>query len=147
MSNEKRHVFQVEIEAPAEKVWQAIIDPDMTRKYYYETGFTADLKPGGAYAYKNGDGEDVLTGEILEVDPPRRLVTTFSAQWADDIRAEPPSRVTWEVEQRGSRSVVTVTHDQLDAAQVTYESVSGGWPGILAGLKELVETGRVTVAA
>jgi uncharacterized protein YndB with AHSA1/START domain len=147
MSNEKRHVFQVEIEAPAEKIWEAIVDPEMTRKYYYDTAFTADLRPGGAYAYKNGDGGDVLVGEILEVDPPRRLVTTFSATWADDIAAEPSSRVTWEISQEGAQSVVTVTHDKLEASPVTYESVSGGWSGILAGLKELVETGQVTAAA
>jgi uncharacterized protein YndB with AHSA1/START domain len=147
MTTEKRHVFRVEIEAPAEKVWQAIIDPEMTRQYYHETGFTADLRPGGVYAYKSGDGEDVLTGEILEVDPPRKLVTTFSAQWADDISAEPPSRVTWEIEQKGSQSVVTVIHDQLEESPATYERVSGGWPGILARMKELLGKGRVTAAA
>ena len=147
MTSEKRHIFRIEIEAPAEKVWQAIVDPEMTSQYYFETGFTGDLRPGGAYAYKNGDGEDVLLGKVLEVDPPRRLVTTFSAQWADDIRAEPQSRVTWEIEQRGRHSVVTVTHDQLDTSPITFDAVSGGWPGILEGMKQLVETGRVTAAA
>jgi uncharacterized protein YndB with AHSA1/START domain len=147
MSSEKRHVFRVEIEAPAEKVWQAIIDPEMTSQYYFETGFTGDLRPGGAYAYKNGDGEDVLSGVILEIEPPRRMVTTFSAQWADDIRSEPASRVTWEIEERDGRSVVTVTHDQLDRSPITFDGVSGGWPGILEGMKQLVETGRVVAAA
>lgn len=147
MTSNKRHVFRIEIEAPAEKVWQAIIDPEMTRQYYFDTGFTGDLRPGGAYAYKNGDGEDVLLGEILEVDPPRRLVTTFSAQWAEDLRAEQPSKLTWEIEQQGTRSIVTVTHDELEAAPATMRIVSGGWPGILARMKELLEKGRVTEAA
>jgi uncharacterized protein YndB with AHSA1/START domain len=148
MSNQKRHVFKVEIEAPAEKVWQAIVEPEMTRQYFHETGFTAaGLHPGAGYAYKNGDGADVLVGEILEFEPPFRMVTTFSARWSDEIAAESPSRVTWEITQEGSRSIVTVTHDHLDDSPITFESVVGGWPEILEGLKQLVETGRVTAAA
>jgi uncharacterized protein YndB with AHSA1/START domain len=142
MSSEKKHVFQVEIEAPAEKVWDAIINPDQTRQYYYGGAFHADLRPGGSYVFDMEDGSQAIKGQILEVEPPRRLVATFSSQWDDAMRAEPPSRVTWEVEQRGAMSVVTVVHDQLEDAPVTYERVSSGWSPILTGLKTFVETGK-----
>ncbi|MEX2237626.1 MAG: SRPBCC family protein [Dehalococcoidia bacterium] len=142
MTADKRHVFQVEIAATPEQIWEAMVNPEQTTGYFHETAFTAtELRPGGSYSYRSGDGVSVLTGEILEVDPPRRLVTTFSAQWDDGIRAEPPSRVTWEIEERGDLCLVTVLHDQLERSPITYESVVGGWPDILVGLKNFVETG------
>lgn len=147
MADDSRHVFQVEITATPEQIWEAMVNPEQTKGYYYETAFTAqELRPGASYSYKNGDGADVLMGEILEVEPPRRLVTTFSAQWDDAIRAEHPSRVTWEIEDRGDNCLLTVTHDQLERSPITYGSVSGGWPEVLAGLKSVVESGQAVSA-
>ena len=79
--------------------------------------------------------------EKLEVDPPRRLVQTFNAMWADEVRSEPTSRVTWEIEPVGTSCRLTVTHDQLrDGAN---NQLYGGWPMILSGIKTLIETGEL----
>ena len=84
----------------------------------------------------------ILDGEVVEADPPRRLVQTFRALWSEDMAAEPPSRVTWEIEvDEQGLTQVTVTHDRLDEAPHTAEAISG-WHYILSGLKTLLETGR-----
>ena len=83
----------------------------------------------------------IFQGENLEVDPPRRLVQSFNAQWSDDVKAAGTSRVTWLIEPIGDSCKLTVTHDHLrDDAN---EQVYGGWPQVLSGLKTLLETGEM----
>jgi len=78
--------------------------------------------------------------EILEVDPPRRLVQTLRALWSDEVRSEGFSRVTWEIEAIRDSCRLIVTHDQLrDGA---HPELYGGWPMILSGLKTWLETGE-----
>ncbi len=80
-------------------------------------------------------------GEVLEADPPRRLVHTMRALWSDDVKAEGFSRVTWEIERVGDSCRLVLTHDELgDAAN---PEIYGGWPMILSGLKTWLETGRL----
>jgi uncharacterized protein YndB with AHSA1/START domain len=83
---------------------------------------------------------DIAEGENVEVDPPRRLVQTFTALWSDQVKGEGASRVTWEIEPVGDSCRLTVTHDELreDANDELY----GGWPMILSGLKTLLESGE-----
>jgi len=80
-------------------------------------------------------------GEIVEVDPPRRLVQTFTALWSDDVKAEGTSRVTWEIEPIEDSCRVTVIHDQL--REGANDQLYGGWPMILSGLKTWLETGEL----
>ncbi|HWM55886.1 MAG TPA: SRPBCC domain-containing protein, partial [Solirubrobacterales bacterium] len=96
---------------------------------------------GSAYeSVHPGAGIAIAAGENLEVDPPRRLVQSFTALWGDDVKAEGTSKVTWEIEQVGDSCALTVTHSDLgeDANSQLY----GGWPMILSGLKTLLETGE-----
>jgi uncharacterized protein YndB with AHSA1/START domain len=79
-------------------------------------------------------------GEILEADPPRRLVQTMTALWSDEVKSEGSSRVTWEIEPVGDSCRLTVTHDQL--REGANDELYGGWPMILSGLKTLLETGE-----
>ena len=79
-------------------------------------------------------------GENLEVDPPRRLVQSFTALWSEDVQSEGPSRVTWEIEPVGDSCRLTVTHDQMRSD--AHGEIYGGWPQILSGLKTLLETGE-----
>jgi Activator of Hsp90 ATPase homolog 1-like protein len=85
--------------------------------------------------------DEVIEGENLEVDPPRRLVQSFRALWGEDVKSQGTSRVTWEIEQVADSCRLTVTHDQLreDANAQLY----GGWPMILSGIKTLLETGEM----
>ena len=83
---------------------------------------------------------DISEGENIEVDPPHRLVQSFTALWSDEVKAEGPSRVTWEIEPVGTSCRLTVTHDQL--AETANSELYGGWMMILSGLKTLLETGE-----
>jgi uncharacterized protein YndB with AHSA1/START domain len=84
---------------------------------------------------------DIASGENLEVDPPRRLVQSFTAMWSDEVKGEGVSRVTWEIEQVEDSCLLTVTHDQL--SEGANPELYGGWPMILSGLKTLLETGEL----
>ena len=90
----------------------------------------------------NPKAQDLLgEGEILEIDPPRRLVQTMVALWSEDVQSEGTSRITWEIEQIADSCRLTITHDQLrDGAN---DQLYGGWPMILSGLKTWLETGQV----
>jgi uncharacterized protein YndB with AHSA1/START domain len=80
-------------------------------------------------------------GENLEVDPPRRLVQSFTALWGDDVKAEGTSRVTWEIEPVGDSCRLTLTHAQL--REGANDQLYGGWPMILSGLKTWLESGEL----
>ncbi|MDB5404426.1 MAG: ArsR family transcriptional regulator [Rhodopila sp.] len=133
-------VFEIYIKTTPERLWQAITDTEMRRKYTFGAVFTSDWTPGSRYQ-ATGHGSPIGEGENLEVDPPRRLVQSFRALWDDDVKAEGTSRVTWEIVQIGDSCRLTVTHDQLreDANGQLY----GGWPMVLSGLKTLLETGKM----
>lgn len=131
-------VYSVFIRATPDQVWDAITKPEFTEQYFY--GARIELRDGRRFS-NVGDME--WDEEVLETDPPRRLVHRFSAAYDPDMAAEDPSRVTWEIEpQEGGVTKLTVTHDQLEAAPKTAVSVAGGWSYVLSGLKTLLETGE-----
>jgi uncharacterized protein YndB with AHSA1/START domain len=136
-----QHVFQVYIRATPERLWQAITDPAMTAIYYFGSLIESDFKVGSPLTYKQADGSVDIDGEVLEVDPPRRLVHSFATRWEQND--DPPTTVTWEITPMGSETCLLVmTHGGFTSENATFESVKGGWPMILSGLKTLVETGE-----
>ncbi len=133
-------VFEIYIKTSPQRLWQAITDTDLRRKYNFGAVITSDWTPGSRYV-GTGQGAPILEGENLEVDPPRRLVQSFRALWGEDVKAEGTSRVTWEIEPVGDSCRLTVTHDQL--REGANNQLYGGWPMILSGLKTLLETGEL----
>jgi len=139
-------VFEIYVKTTPERLWQAITDPEMRRKYNFGVGVNSDWRPGSTYKGQAGGttvspSMTIFEGEILEVDPPRRLVQSFRALWSDDVKREGTSRVTWEIEQIRDSCRLTVVHDELrDGAN---SELYGGWPMILSGLKTLLETGEL----
>ncbi|HEX7299608.1 MAG TPA: metalloregulator ArsR/SmtB family transcription factor [Solirubrobacteraceae bacterium] len=134
-------VFEIYIKTTPERLWQAITDSDMRRQYTFGVGISSDWKQGSRYEAVHPAGPTPISeGENLEVDPPRRLVQSFTALWSDDVRQEGTSRVTWEIEPVGDSCRLTVTHDQL--REGANNEIYGGWPQILSGLKTLLETGE-----
>jgi uncharacterized protein YndB with AHSA1/START domain len=134
-------VFEIYIKTTPDRLWEAITDPEMRAKYSFGVGTRSDWKPGSRYeAVHPGAGVTIAEGENLEVDPPHRLVQSFTALWSEDVKNEGTSRVTWEIEPVGDSCRLTVTHSELreDANDELY----GGWPMILSGLKTLLETGE-----
>jgi uncharacterized protein YndB with AHSA1/START domain len=134
-------VFEIYIKTTPERLWEAITDPEMRAKYSFGVATTSDWTPGSSYSSGVPGVIDIAEGENLEVDPPNRLVQSFTALWSDEVKAVGPSRVAWEIRQVGDSCQLTVIHDQLpiDASGELY----GGWPMILSGLKTLLETGEL----
>jgi uncharacterized protein YndB with AHSA1/START domain len=138
-------VFEIYIKTTPERLWRAITDPAMRRKYTFGVEVQSSWKPGSTYKAIAGDetvgpGRAISEGENLEVDPPRRLVQSFRALWSDEVKEEGTSRVTWEIEPVGDSCRLTVTHAQLRAG--ANDELYGGWPMVLSGLKTLLETGE-----
>ena len=132
-------VFEIYIKTTPERLWEAITDPEMRAKYSFGVKTQSDWTPGSSYNSSVPGVIDIAAGENLEVDPPRRLVQSFTALWSDEVKSEGASRVTWEIEPVGSSCRLTVTHDQL--REGANSELYGGWPMILSGLKTLLETG------
>ena len=135
-------VFEIYIKTTPERLWQAITDSEMRRKYSFGVGIVSDWTEGSSYSAGHAAaGVAISEGENLEVDPPHRLVQSMTALWGDDVKSEGTSRVTWEIEQVEDSCRLVVTHDQLPEG--ANEQLYGGWPMILSGLKTLLETGEL----
>ena len=134
-------VFEIYIKTTPERLWEAITDPELRARYSFGVRVNSDWRTGSNYqsVHPNGPTE-IAEGENLEVDPPRRLVQSFTALWSDEVKSEGTSRVTWEIEPVGDSCRLTVTHDQL--REGANDELYGGWPQILSGLKTLLETGE-----
>ena len=138
-----RHVFQTYIRATPEAIWQAIVDPAFTRRYFHRSAVESTFAPGAAVRYVLPDGADAVTGVIEEAEPPYRLVMTWRVLYDPAMAAEPPSRVEW-ILTPGADGVtrVTTVHRDLALSPRTADSVGTGWPWILDSLKSLLETGE-----
>ncbi|HEY2837881.1 MAG TPA: SRPBCC family protein [Pirellulales bacterium] len=137
-----KFLYVTYIRTTPEKLWQALIEPEFTRQYWCETVQESEWKPGASWRIMIPDGRVADSGEIIECDPPRRLVHTWRNEFKPELRAEGYSRVTYEFEPQGDAVKLTVTHE-IDLPNSKFiEAVSGGWPAILASLKSLLETGE-----
>ena len=162
-------VYTTYIHATPERVWQGLTDPTFTERYWRHpaTGgvsYHSDWQKGSTYevGYERS-GLVVSDPEqlILESDPYRRLAYTwhtFTPEWAaahgfDEAtaaawRAEPRSRVSFDIEETGEGVVrLTVVHDGFDSGSGVLEGIRNGWPGVIASLKTLLETGTALPAA
>ena len=139
------NVYEVEIATTAERLWKALTDPNDTQKYFYGALSLSDWKVGSRWTSESAEGEVYLDGEILEIDPPRRLVHTLHVVQDPVAALEPPSRIEFEITPIGDRCKLTLIHTGRGPA--TMEYTSGGWETILGGLKELLETGEAVGAA
>jgi uncharacterized protein YndB with AHSA1/START domain len=135
-------VFEIYIKTTPERLWEAITDPEIRSKYNFGARIRSDWTPGSRFEMSAPKAKGLLgEGEILAVDPPRRLVQSMVALWSDDVKREGTSRVTWEIEPIGDSCRLTVTHDQL--REGANRELYGGWPMILSGLKTWLETGEL----
>jgi uncharacterized protein YndB with AHSA1/START domain len=135
-------VFEIYIRTTPERLWEAITDPDIREKYNFGAQVHSDWTPGSPLEM-GVPKKDLLLGEgeVLEVDPPRRLVHTMVALWSDEVKSEGASRVTWEIEPIGDSCRLMVIHDELHEG--ANAELYGGWPMILSGLKTWLETGEL----
>ena len=149
-------VYRVWIKATPQAIWDAITKPEWTDRYGYTGLAEYDLRPGGAYRVVAGEAMEkagftgtMVDGEVIEADPPRKLVQTWRLVMDPELEAEGFTRVTYEIEEADGSTRLTVIHD-LDGAPKLAPMVSGelsgtgaggGWAWILSDLKSLLETG------
>jgi uncharacterized protein YndB with AHSA1/START domain len=133
--------FEIYIKTTPERLWEAITDGELRKKYSFGVATVSEWTQGSEYKSGVPGVVEIASGENLEVDPPRRLVQSFTARWSDEVEREGTSRVTWEIEPVGDSCRLAVTHDQLEAG--ANSELWGGWPMILSGLKTLLETGEL----
>ncbi|MBO0824424.1 MAG: metalloregulator ArsR/SmtB family transcription factor [Actinobacteria bacterium] len=135
-------IYEIYIRTTPERLWEAITDPDIRSKYNFGATVASDWKPGSRLEMAHPNAQGLLgEGEVLEADPPRRLVHTMTALWDDEVKSEGASRVTWEIEPIGDSCRLVLTHDQL--REGANDQLYGGWPMILSGLKSWLETGEL----
>jgi uncharacterized protein YndB with AHSA1/START domain len=135
-------VYVTYVATSPKKVWQALVDTEITRKYWYHVN-VSDWKVGSRWEHRQSDrnGALRLVGRVLESVPPRRLVLTW-ADPADEAHEERHTRVTFEIEPVKGVVRLTVTHDRFVPGSDMLQKISAGWPKVLASLKSLLETGR-----
>lgn len=139
---ESRFVYVTYIRTTPEKLWQALIDPEFTRRFWVETWQESEWKSGAAWRMMCPDGRVHSTGEILEIEPCRRLVLSWHCDVIPEARAEGHSRVTYELEKIGESVRLTFIQENDTPDSKTVRMASEGWPLVLASLKSLLETGE-----
>ena len=151
-------VYRIVIKASAQAIWDAITKPEWTERYAYGGRAEYDLKAGGRFRHwasaemkAVGLPDELIVGEVIESDPPRKLVQTWHPLFNADTAAEAPTRLTYDIqENQGGVCTVTITHDVTGAPLVAGMVQGGGdpvrggggWPWTLSDLKSLLETGK-----
>ena len=152
-------VYTTYIKTTPEKLWQALTDPAFTQRYW-ETTFTTDWAPGSAMDWDNHGVQITDPGQVvLEAQPGRRLSYTWHSftpelaarfgwdqEFLGRVASEPRSKVTFDIEPAGEMVRLTVIHDGFEPGSAVLESISGGWPVVIASLKTLLETGEPLAA-
>lgn len=131
-------IYTTFIRSTPKKTWEAITNPKFTRQYWAGMVNVSDWNPGSQWEHLNPDKEVWVMGEVLECDPPKRLVLS----WADPDDLKDKSVVTFEIEKLKGSVCLTVTHDKLKAGSKMLRGVSWGWPRVLSSMKSFLETGE-----
>jgi uncharacterized protein YndB with AHSA1/START domain len=141
----ERAVYKVLIDAPIETVWSELVDTVSPRPFFWNSGWdTRALAPGNRYRMLSKDGRTVgVIGEILELDPPRKLVTTFRLTALGD----PASKVTYTLTETPNGTEFCLITENVIAGSKSEKSMAGGARFIVENFKAYVETGNVTLGA
>jgi uncharacterized protein YndB with AHSA1/START domain len=142
---DSRFVYVTYIRTTPKKLWQALLDPEFTRQYWVGTWQDCDWKPGASWKLMIPDGRLGDSGEVLEIEPERKLVLTWRNEFKPELRVEGFSRLTYELEEQGESVKLTVIHEMDKPQSKFIDAVSNGWPHLLSSLKTLLETGESLV--
>jgi uncharacterized protein YndB with AHSA1/START domain len=137
-----RHVFETYIKASPEQIWEGLTRPEFTQKYFFHCAINCGWEPNAKYTYDLPDGTPAVRGEVLDAEPPHRLVMTYQMLFTPELAAEQPSKVTWEITQVGDACRLTCIHGDLAFSPATWTATASGWSVVLQGLKTLLETGE-----
>jgi uncharacterized protein YndB with AHSA1/START domain len=142
---EASFVYVTFIRTTPDKLWSALTSPEFTRQYWFGVHHDTDWKPGSPWRLMFKDGRVADAGEIVEADPPKRLVLRWRNEWNPELKSEGYSRCTIEIEPVAAAVKLTVTHEMYREDSKFIKAVSDGWPKILANLKSLLETGELVL--
>jgi uncharacterized protein YndB with AHSA1/START domain len=129
-------VLETYIATTQDKLWQAITDGKVTPDYYFGARLDAELRRDGKFDYIFPDGSTMLSGKVIEIDPPNRLVSAFTPHWGSTPGRT--TRVTYEIEAKGATCRLLLTHEGLTDED---GGIRQGWAKIVSGLKTVLETG------
>jgi uncharacterized protein YndB with AHSA1/START domain len=142
MMKKDQFVYVTYIRTTPEKLWKALIEPEFTRQFWCDTTQESEWKPGASWKILMPDGRVADSGEVVEIEPHRRLVLKWRNEFRPELKAEGYSRLTYQLEKEGKSVKLTVIHEMEKEGSKFIEAVSRGWPHILASLKSLLETGE-----
>lgn len=137
-----KFVYVTYIRTTPAKLWKALTNPEITSQYFCATRKESDWQKGSAWRMMIPDGRIADGGEILEVEPERRMVLSWRNEFRAELKAEGYAKLTYELEQVKDLVKLTVIHESDVPGSKLIEAVSNGWPLILASLKSLLETGE-----
>jgi len=141
-------VYVTYIRTTPEKLWSALTDDvDFMKQYWFGTHCESQWTPGSSWKMVYPDGRITDAGEIVEAEPPRRLVIRWQNQFKPELKAEGESLCTMEIESSGTAVKLSITHTIEREPSKLIEAVSGGWPKIISNLKSLLETGSAVLQA
>jgi len=144
MANSK-FVYVTYIRTTPEKLWAALTEPELQKQYWAETWQVTDWKQGSPWHSVIPPDRVGDTGEVLEIDPPRRLVLSWRIDWIPELLAEGYSRVTYELEPVGESVKLTLIQEFAREDSKVIDAMSQGWPHIFASIKSMLETGTPLV--
>jgi len=136
MADKPNFVLETYIRTTPQALWDALTKPELTALYYYGTRIDSELTQGGPFRYRTGDGQVMLDGEVIEIEPLKKIVSSFIPSWAENSQ---PTLVTFAIEPMGEVVKFTITHHDYEKANA---GIDTGWPVVVAGLKTLLETGK-----
>jgi uncharacterized protein YndB with AHSA1/START domain len=139
-------VYVTYIRATPEKLWSALTDDvEFMKQYWFGVHCESQWTAGASWKMVQADGQISDAGEIIEAEPPRRLVIRWQHRKRPDLEAEGESLCTMELERSGTAVKLSITHTIGREPSKLIEAVSGGWPKILSNLKSLLETGSAVL--
>ena len=143
--SESRFVYVTYIRTTPERLWKALTGSEFMKQYWFGMHCESQWTAGSSWTLVSGDGRIFDAGEIVEAEPPRRLVIHWQHQNRPELKAEGGSRCTMELEPIGNAVKLSITHTIGREPSKLIEAVSGGWPKILSNLKSLLETGAIAL--
>jgi len=139
------YVYVTYIRTTPEKLWSALTDAAFIKQYWFGMHCESRFTAGSPWRLVNGDGQLYDSGEIVEAEPPRRLVIRWQHQHKPELKVEGDSLCTMEIEPSGTAVKLSITHTIEREPSKFIEAVSGGWPKVVANLKSLLETGSIAL--
>ena len=138
-------VYVTYIRTTREKLWSALTDAEFMKQYWFGTYCESQWTAGSSWKHESGDGHILDAGEIVEAEPPRRLVIRWQNQHKPELKAEGKSLCMMELEPSGTAVKLSITHTIEREPSKFIEAVSGGWPKVISNLKSLVETSSIAL--